>query len=337
MNDKNKNDSSFRKLLSPLSVREFLTHFFDRQPVLIKRHSPQYFSQVATIETFNQIVHTFGLRFPSVQVVSKGEYVPVERYTGNYSWGKQVFDLLLDPEKLIDCFADGCSLIFQALHLHSKEVGIFCAEIESLLDLETTANAYVTPPKAQALLPHQDDHSVFILQIHGTKEWKVEPGVILFNENEKRKTLSKFILFPGDTLYLPPNILHSSRSLAAVSAHITMGAYQAFSQKMQEDRSILSRREERNLLEPWGELGSKSILRPRKGTSFKIRHKESEVHLITDSFELSFPDVSSAALRKIFKNPYGVMLKDLPGLNTRQARQLARALLNAGAIVSHES
>lgn len=35
------------------------------------------------------------------------------------------------------------------------------------------ANAYLTPPNSQGFAPHYDDIEAFVLQIEGSKNWKV--------------------------------------------------------------------------------------------------------------------------------------------------------------------
>ena len=63
--------------------------------------------------------------------------------------------------------------------------------------------------------PHYDSYDVFLLQMHGTRRWKIGP---LLNkkleENVPLKILKdfqptqEFVLEPGDMLYLPPNYGH---------------------------------------------------------------------------------------------------------------------------------
>ncbi|WP_307796520.1 cupin domain-containing protein [Actinomadura barringtoniae] len=92
-------------------------------------------------------------------------------------------------------------------------------------------NLYFTPRSGQGFAPHTDDHDVFILQLHGMKEWHVgtpENDLPLPAMKESSPPLAdfeKFILHAGDTLYLPRGFPHEAVTGASSSLHLTVGIH----------------------------------------------------------------------------------------------------------------
>ncbi len=100
-------------------------------------------------------------------------------------------------------------------------------------------NAYVTPPENQGFAAHYDNHDVFVLQIAGTKRWRIHEPVLrdpLPDQKwEQRRgevaaraaeePLLDTVLAPGDALYLPRGYLHSATALGELTIHLTVGVH----------------------------------------------------------------------------------------------------------------
>ena len=78
--------------------------------------------------------------------------------------------------------------------------------------------------------PHYDSYDVFLVQGHGQKLWQLSSNFDPTLENNPDlkilktfKAEEEFILNPGDTLYLPPNIAHNGISLKDDSITYSIG------------------------------------------------------------------------------------------------------------------
>ena len=71
---------------------------------------------------------------------------------------------------------EGCSLTLDRLDLRCGSVAALCKDLEGALEHPVAANLYLTPPRAQAFPPHFDTHDVFILQLEGSKQWRIYDG-----------------------------------------------------------------------------------------------------------------------------------------------------------------
>jgi len=69
---------------------------------------------------------------------------------------------------------------YRALILQGLAHGHLCGGIEQELDHVVHANAYLTPGNTSGFTPHYDTHEVLVLQLAGTKHWRIyEPPVVL--------------------------------------------------------------------------------------------------------------------------------------------------------------
>jgi hypothetical protein len=82
-------------------------------------------------------------------------------------------------------------------------------------------NAYITPPGSQGLAVHSDEHDVFVLQVHGSKRWRVFRPVPELPPSED--PVIDVEMRRGDCLYIPRGFPHAASTQERASAHLTVG------------------------------------------------------------------------------------------------------------------
>ncbi|KAH8059546.1 histone demethylase [Aureococcus anophagefferens] len=109
--------------------------------------------------------------------------------------------------------------------------------VQRVLRVGCSVNLYATPPGAQALDAHYDDHCVFVVQLRGRKRWRLygpalecptlheatlpPPPELLRRGADHAVTLS-----PGDASYVPRGVYHAATACedaGSDSAHVTVG------------------------------------------------------------------------------------------------------------------
>ena len=100
------------------------------------------------------------------------------------------------------------------------------------------SNVYLTPPNSQGFAPHYDDIEAFVLQLEGSKHWRVynprNPQENLprvssgnFSQDEIGKPVLEVTMEPGDLLYFPRGFIHQADTVEGKhSLHITVSMYQ---------------------------------------------------------------------------------------------------------------
>ena len=160
-------------------------------------------------------------------------------FTAPGGLGAGIADQVSD-DKLAALFADGSTLVLQALHRVWPPIIDFCQQLAADLGHPVQANAYVTPPQNQGFDDHYDVHDVFVLQVAGRKKWSIHapvhpvaaarpavdrPARGRTSQGPTQAPVIETVLEPGDALYLPRGYLHSATALGGVTVHLTLGVH----------------------------------------------------------------------------------------------------------------
>ncbi|HEX6756949.1 MAG TPA: cupin domain-containing protein [Propionibacteriaceae bacterium] len=218
---------------------QFASQYWGQQPLLSPAADlPGGFTQLLDADAIDELVSQRGLRTPFLRVAKNGRTLADKAFTSPGGVGAGIADQVSE-DRLVRLFADGSTLVLQALHRVWPPVLEFCQKLAAELGHPVQANAYVTPPQNQGFSAHYDVHDVFVLQIAGEKRWRIHPPVLVsplrdqpWNDRtadvEKRAEeppLIEAVLTPGDALYLPRGYLHAATALGGVSTHLTLGIH----------------------------------------------------------------------------------------------------------------
>lgn len=141
-------------------------------------------------------------------------------------------------ESLFHAYLDGCSVVLNHADEQCPYLAAICEDLQESLP-HAYANTYLTPPDSQAVPPHADDRDVLILQIHGSKRWKIykkipvpypypheqvgKDGIAVPSQILEGELLMDCVLRPGHVLYMPRGYVHEASTLAEIpSYHATV-------------------------------------------------------------------------------------------------------------------
>jgi hypothetical protein len=223
-----------------MGARDFGDTCWGRQPLLSRAADlPASFDDLLDLDAADELLSRRGVRTPFVRIARNGEVLDSRQFTGPGGVGAEIADQVRD-DQVARLFADGCTVVLQALHRTHPPVIDFVARLSAELGHPCQANAYLTPAAARGFGAHYDVHDVFVLQLSGRKHWMVHRPV---HESplrsqpwdrhraavaERAKTeppVIDAVLEPGDAMYLPRGWLHSGIAQAEVSAHLTVGIH----------------------------------------------------------------------------------------------------------------
>ncbi|WP_435972053.1 cupin domain-containing protein [Streptomyces sp. Qhu_M48] len=219
-----------------ISREEFATDVWGRAPLLTRRADD--FADLFSAAAVDELISRRGLRTPFLRVAKDGSTLPESSYTSSAGVGASVVDQL-DDTALWRSFADGGTLVLQALQRTWEPITDFAARLGTELGHPVQANAYVTPPQNRGFDDHYDVHDVFVVQIAGTKRWIIHEPVHADPLRDQPWTDHRTaiadaargdahidtVLEPGDVLYLPRGWLHAAEAQGAVSIHLTLGVH----------------------------------------------------------------------------------------------------------------
>src|SRR5262249_36490553 len=116
-------------------------------------------------------------------------------------------------ESVLADMRGGSTLVLDRLHEREPKLARLCRGLEAEAGDRFPTNCYLTPPNGAGFTPHWDNHDVFILQVVGSKHWKVEkerrrlPGLSETMTEEEGRVVrpgaDSFTLNQGDLIYIP--------------------------------------------------------------------------------------------------------------------------------------
>jgi hypothetical protein len=171
---------------------------------------------------------------PALRLVADGAPLPANEYTESITWRPGSFDGLARVDRVAAAHDAGATIVLQALHLHWHPAALYCRGLERELGFPVQANAYATPAAAQGFAVHHDTHDVFVLQVAGTKRWRIYEPVVELPLSSQRwsrelgdpgRPVDELTLQPGDTLYLPRGWPHEAVAQEDDTLHLTIGLH----------------------------------------------------------------------------------------------------------------
>ncbi len=192
-------------------------------------HDPQRFAHLLSTADLDAFLRTDAARSPRVSMADN-------RLKGSAGVPQDDF-LLPDSTRvnlpnLFALFDGGASLVVSQFHELHPPLAAFCRGLEKGFLHAAQSNIYLTPPSAQGFRPHFDTHDVLVLQVEGSKTWRVWDGFPVEKpsratpwENRYRSDGEAHAvqLKAGDLLYLPRGIMHDASTDDGASLHITIG------------------------------------------------------------------------------------------------------------------
>ena len=232
-------DSVLPRLIA-VDRNQFASQYWGQQPLLSPADDlpASGFTELLDAQAIDELVSKRGLRTPFLRVAKNGATLADRTFTAPGGVGAGIADQVSD-DKLVRLFADGSTLVLQALHRVWPPILEFCQRLAAELGHPVQANAYVTPPQNQGFSAHYDVHDVFVLQIEGEKRWRIHRPIFEsplrdqpwadrkahVEKQAQEPPLIEALLRPGDCLYLPRGYLHAATALGGVSTHLTLGVH----------------------------------------------------------------------------------------------------------------
>ncbi len=212
---------TLQSLVSPVSEEEFRARYWEKTPLIVHRGDPGYYGDLFTLQDFDESI----TRGPS--------YVKTAEATANKQARHRGTTAAILEGVLTD-MRDGHTLILDGMHQFDPKLKVLCRRMGQETGHVFQTNLYLTPPNGKGFGAHWDNHDVFVLQVMGSKHWKVEKNRRTFPEKEAstpdterefRGDVHTFTLQQGDMVYIPRGFIHAAECGSENSMHITLGAY----------------------------------------------------------------------------------------------------------------
>jgi ribosomal protein L16 Arg81 hydroxylase len=229
-------------LLSPFALEGFFSEHWNREPVYISGCNGKF----AALPGLKELPTVLNGKLSASHWTKGHVYTAQGSYFDNKG---NIKTINAPPPMWPDLFNAGFSLCFNGLHKYHEQLEQFVDGIATTTKFPGTISTtgYLTPPHSGSAM-HFDSQHVFLMQISGSKHWKIgervgwtnapmnlqlsqvkSPAVKNSFESigagvtcPEEGTLRKFTLTTGDILYLPPGFWHQAHTTDSHSLHYSL-------------------------------------------------------------------------------------------------------------------
>jgi ribosomal protein L16 Arg81 hydroxylase len=202
-------------LISPIPWDEFRSTYLDTRGVHISGDSEKY-AELFGWDEVNDLINHRTFTYPDIRLAHDGKKLSAAELKDKTRWITE----------------HGATLILNRIQQHDPVLDHFGSILGRDLNSPVNINTYVSWPTHQGFDIHYDLHDVIILQVEGTKIWKVfEPtrkSPLAQEEGRDKGAPPESLpyieveLSPGDILYIPRGHWHYAIATSP-SVHLTIG------------------------------------------------------------------------------------------------------------------
>lgn len=218
-------DDPLTFLLRDVAPDGFFRDHYEKSLLHVPGNDEARFAGLLSVAEIDALVDGADLRAGMVDLVRSSGRIGADRYVGT--------DGRIIPSAVASEYLNGATIILPQLHESMPKLGRFCRALEAALSCEVQTNVYLTPPGSQGFAAHFDHHDVFVLQVSGSKNWRIygTPVALPYRGegfvpggHEPGLLSESLTLAPGDCLYLPRGVMHDAPNAGdEPSLHITVG------------------------------------------------------------------------------------------------------------------
>lgn len=218
--------SGLSGLLAPMSTADFFAQHWEQKPLHAKAQAPRDFTRLISTARMDSLLADQVFEADSLSMARAEPRLGPDAYLGDNG--------IVDRGLAARAYQEGATLIMPQLHRRERALAQLCRALELEFSHAVQTNIYLTPPNAQGFQTHYDTHDVLVLQVEGTKRWRLYDTPVGAPFRGEQFTpdavaagdiTADLVMEPGDVLYVPRGLMHDAvnADLDGPSLHITTG------------------------------------------------------------------------------------------------------------------
>ena len=210
-------------------TERFFSEDFNKAPLVRKGALTHRLADLPSVAELDELLALESVPPSYLRISKHGKGVPAIAYTRTVGRGAALSDAI-NPEKVYDLFRSGGTVTWNSLnHLLTSTRPLVSAFAEAFA-CTTEVVLFATPAGHDGFAPHHDSIDVFVVQLEGTKDWRVwdvpaqrAGDEASYTADELGEPALAVTLEPGDVLYVPHGTPHAAAAKRELAVHISMG------------------------------------------------------------------------------------------------------------------
>ncbi|MDH6132943.1 hypothetical protein P3T37_002329 [Kitasatospora sp. MAA4] len=208
---------------------EFLAEYFNKKPLLRTGALAGRLEGLPSVRQLDDILALETTPPSYLRVTKGGKGVPSSAYTRTVARGAALAEAV-NPQKVYELFRSGGTVTWNALNHVLPSARRLAQPFTEALACEAEVVLFATPARTEGFSPHRDSIDVYVVQVDGTKTWRVWDTPQVRPGDEGSYTLEELgdpvlevTLTPGDVLYVPHGTPHAAAARSELSVHLSVG------------------------------------------------------------------------------------------------------------------
>jgi hypothetical protein len=215
----------FAEMLWPTPIKEFSQRYFDSSPLRLIRARSGYYTGLISLQDIDRFLSFVRPPFAKAFAIDSRRAIEPSEYADTNG--------LADASRLFGLYESGATIVLREIEDNFPKLGALCRSAEKHLSSPFVANVYLAPPGGQSFPIHFDAKDVYVLQIAGSKNWRLyRPQYPLplsyqhcYDGMRDEGFLEEFDLQSGDFLYCPRGFPHLVRATESSSLHVSLSTF----------------------------------------------------------------------------------------------------------------
>jgi ribosomal protein L16 Arg81 hydroxylase len=223
----------FEQLIFPITPECFFSQYWEQQPLHISRKNPNYYSGLFSVKDIDTVFQLNKPKYPRIKLGKNRAGFSLDILAGMGTSSIQDYGVP-NIHRLYDNYSQGDTLVLYKLEEYWEPLARVCRDLTQWFSFPTSATLFLTPKNSQGFLPHFDDVDIFILQVEGSKVWRIYNSSPYLSLDEKyQPAIAQNLAAPeqeihlqtGDLLYVPRGCVHEVLTTGDPSLHISIDPY----------------------------------------------------------------------------------------------------------------
>ncbi|MFJ8733879.1 cupin domain-containing protein [Streptomyces bauhiniae] len=207
----------------------FFQEYFNRKPLLRRGALDGRTRDLVSVRQLDDIIALETVSPAYLRIAKDGRGVPGKAYTRTVTDRGAALTETVVAEQVYELFRSGGTVTWNALN-HVLPAARHLADLFAhTFACPSEVVAFLTPAGKDGYAPHHDPVDVYVLQIEGTKDWRIwepPPGRRADKASHRPEDLGppaiETTLRAGDVLYLPYGTPHAAAAKDQVSLHLSV-------------------------------------------------------------------------------------------------------------------
>jgi ribosomal protein L16 Arg81 hydroxylase len=207
----------------------FFSDYFNKKPLIRRGALHRDVHRLLSVRGLDDVIALEAVHPSYLRIAKDGKGVPHKAYTRTVtSPGAPLVEAVV-ADKVYELFRAGGTITWNAVNHFLPSVRGLLDSITDTLACKGEVVAFLTPARQDGYAPHHDPVDVFVVQIEGSKAWRLwdtprirDGSPMTFSESQLGDPAAEVTLHPGDVLYMPYNTPHAAAARDQVSLHLSI-------------------------------------------------------------------------------------------------------------------